>query len=188
MPAQYEVELKFRLDHGDPFRVKLLELAQPTEPPVRHRDEYFNHPSRNFAETDEAFRIRSIGAENRVTYKGPLVDTESKTRREIEIPFQQGDTGREQYRDMLLLLGFQSVFVVEKQRESFHMTWRGQAVELALDTVDDLGDFVELEMQCGFEEIEATRNRLWELAKSLGLEVQERRSYLRLLLAQQNET
>ena len=56
----YEVELKFRID--DPQRIAgLLDGLEATPGEIeQHRDTYFNHPARDFAETDEAFRIRSI--------------------------------------------------------------------------------------------------------------------------------
>ena len=85
----YEVELKFRID--DPQRIAgLLDGLEATPGEIeQHRDTYFNHPARDFAETDEAFRIRSIGDDNRLTYKGPLVDKQTKTRQEVEVGCRQ---------------------------------------------------------------------------------------------------
>ena len=37
---------------------------------VVQRDEYFSHPCRDFAATDEAFRVRRAGDDWFVTYKG----------------------------------------------------------------------------------------------------------------------
>ena len=73
------------------------------------RDRYFNHPSRDFAQTDEALRIRTQGRETRITYKGPIVDSQTKTRREIEIPVGAHDGDDEKLAQVLVLLGFREV-------------------------------------------------------------------------------
>ncbi|MFN5909679.1 MAG: class IV adenylate cyclase, partial [Planctomyces sp.] len=54
---------------------------------VLEQDEYFNHPARDFRQTDEALRIRRIGGELILTWKGPRLDALSKSRRELEVPF-----------------------------------------------------------------------------------------------------
>ena len=58
---------------------------------LREADHYFNAPDRDFARTDEAFRLRRIGAANFVTYKGPKRDAQRKMRTEIEVPLPDGD-------------------------------------------------------------------------------------------------
>src|SRR5690606_33591031 len=132
----YEVELKFRVD--DPQRiVALLAGLEATPGDVeQHCDTYFNHPARDFAQTDEAFRIRSIGEDNRLTYKGPLVDKQTKTRQEVEVGCEAGLVGREKLRTMLLALGFREVHTVVKRRTPFHLDWQGRDVEVTLDEVE----------------------------------------------------
>src|SRR5690606_36038325 len=84
-PMNYEVELKFRIDEPTGVDAMLTGLEATQEDLEEHRDTYFSHPARDFAQTDEAFRIRSIGEANRLTYKGPLVDKQTKTRQEVEV-------------------------------------------------------------------------------------------------------
>ena len=57
-----EVELKYRLD--DPESLLSALIARGAEPGAAtiERDVYFNHPSRDFAETDEALRLRWDGS------------------------------------------------------------------------------------------------------------------------------
>src|SRR5262245_14385164 len=100
----FEVELKFPLPDVAPVAVKLADLgAEPAEA-IAQSDVYFNHPVRDFAQSDEAFRVRSIGAKNFVTYKGPVVDTQTKTRREIELPLGDGAETARQFGEMLIAL------------------------------------------------------------------------------------
>ncbi len=58
----YEIEVKFRVaDHADLER-RLASRGVVPEGTVEHRDAYLAHPSRDFASTGEAFRIRGEGA------------------------------------------------------------------------------------------------------------------------------
>ena len=53
-------------------------------------DHYFNAPDRDFAQTDEAFRLRRIGTGELLTYKGPKRDADTKTRTEVELRLADG--------------------------------------------------------------------------------------------------
>src|SRR5688572_718422 len=108
----YEVELKFPLPDPAPVLAAVRELGGVAGEPLVQADLYFNHPSRNFAQTHEAFRIRSSGDENCITYKGPVVDTQAKVREEIELEFAPGPAARDELRTLLTLLGFRPVLEV----------------------------------------------------------------------------
>src|SRR5262245_28002097 len=109
----YEVELKFPLPDPVSFRHRLAECGARTGPVVEQCDLYFNHPVRDFAQSDEAFRVRLSDGRAFVTYKGPLVDAQTKTRREIEVPLA-GDNAGPQFTEILRLLGFRPVREVQK--------------------------------------------------------------------------
>jgi predicted adenylyl cyclase CyaB len=68
-----------------------------------------------------------------------------------------------------------------------HLDWQSAAVEVAIDEVEGLGTFVELEQQVAAAGVEAARGRLLALAESLACGPSERRSYLELLLATARE-
>ena len=80
----YEVECKYPVDDLPRVEIALARMGAKIGAPVRQTDKYFAHPSRDFAATDEALRIRVSGEENYITYKGPKVDATTKTRREID--------------------------------------------------------------------------------------------------------
>src|SRR3954463_7377354 len=87
----FEVEVKYRaVDHDDLVR-RLLQMGATSSGAMDQEDTYLSHPARDFAQTNEAFRIRRLGDENRITYKGPRRSGPTKTREEIEIPFAPGD-------------------------------------------------------------------------------------------------
>lgn len=179
----FEVELKFAVADLHVIAAKLRELGATLAEPVVQVDQYFAHPSRDFAETDEALRIRQVGQRNCITYKGPRLDATTKTRREIELPLVNGEDHADAFGELLASLGFSPAGIVRKTRRAARFAYDGWQVEAALDTVDGLGDFVELELQADQPQLDDARGVLSKLAGELGLTAGERRSYLELLQA-----
>lgn len=177
--SMYEVEMKLRGDH-DQLRERLAEREATRRDRITQRDTYFNAPTRDFTETDEALRVRRETAgddhQAKLTYKGPLVGSVSKTREERETGIEHGDV----MELILESLGFTRVAVVEKDREQFSL---GGCL-VVLDSVVGLEEFVEVETQANESELDAARERVAELVGSLGLDpdAEIRVSYLELLL------
>ncbi|WP_226041328.1 class IV adenylate cyclase [Natrinema sp. DC36] len=177
----YEVEVKVPADL-EAVRDRLEALEATPRGAVVQVDTYYDAPHREFAETDEALRIRSERPEDapdetRVTYKGPLVDDESKTREEAETSVAD----RETMDAILANLGFEPAATVRKDRERF--TLEGYTV--TLDSVDDVGEYVEVETDVdGEAELEAAREGAYDVLERLGLDPDDqlRTSYLGLLL------
>lgn len=186
----YEVELKFGVEELPAIERRLVTLGAHFGDPITQVDRYFAHPARDFGQTDEALRLRSVGDDVAITWKGPRLAGGTKTRREIELPLGavagSGLSGRpatlDRWTDLLEALGFRRVLEVAKRRCPGRLTWEGADVELALDAVTGLGDFLELELLATPEEVPAAQARLESLAHALGCGVPEPRSYLEMLL------
>lgn len=179
-----EVEQKFPLDDPAAVERRLIELGAEFGPAQQQSDRYFNHPAHDFAQTDEALRIRSVGDANFITYKGPRLDQVSKTRQEIELPLDHGPQQAQRYAELLTALKFREVATVTKSRREAAIAWDGGTVEVMLDWVEGLGAFLELEIGASEAEVPAATARLLSLAAALELGQSERRSYLELLLQQ----
>mgnify|MGYP006279884887 CR=1 FL=1 len=196
----YEVEVKVRADL-DAVRARLSEIEVTHIRRVRQVDTYYDAPHRDFAETDEALRIRretvetdaeadaddSTGTndaggdtETKVTYKGPLVEAESKTREEFETAVADGDAAE----GILDGLGFPPAATVEKDREFFEL----DGYTVTLDDVAGVGEFVEVEREAAEVDIESTREGAYAVLRELGLDPddQTRTSYLGLLFGSQD--
>jgi adenylate cyclase class 2 len=179
----FEVESKFRTNGHDELIRRLVEMGAEAKPEVTQDDVYLAHPARDFAQTNEALRIRRIGPENRVTYKGPRRSGPTKTREEIEVAFEEGDRAFEKLLKLFENLGFQKVAVVRKTRRPFRLMFRGLEMEVVLDTAWGLGEFAEVEAFAATEaDLPAAQSAVLELAHELGLTEVEPRSYLRMLL------
>ena len=178
----YEVELKFPVPDLPAFAETLASRAIPIAPAQEEIDVYFAHPSRDFARTDEALRLRRKGTANYITYKGPKIDATTKTRREIELPLAPGPAALASWTALLEAVGFRPAGEVRKSRRKAAIPWQGRPVEASLDDVEGVGTFVEFELVAEEDAVEAAKTCIQSLARSFGLTQGERRSYLELLL------
>jgi adenylate cyclase class 2 len=175
----YEVELKVRAAH-DQVRPRLADIGAEPRGRVVQEDVYYDAPHREFAETDEALRVRTEESDGetttKLTYKGPLVDDRSKTREEAETAVDDPDAAR----DLLAGLGFEPAATVRKERAFFE---HGEYT-VTLDCVDGLGEFVEVETEADDAGLDSAREEASDLLEQLDLDPadQIRTSYLGLLL------
>ena len=130
-----EVEQKFVVPDHQQTASRLAELGHDLGPTVRQVDRYFSHPSRDFGKTDEALRIRRIGNAVVITYKGPKLDGETKSREEIEIELPPGDESARQMIELLSALGFQPVGEVCKVRRCAEISNGGRYAQTGSDRV-----------------------------------------------------
>ncbi len=177
-----EVEQKFAVGDRGHLERRLAALAASMGRSDVQVDRYFAHPSRDFARTDEALRLRRVDNSNYITYKGPKLDATTKSRREIELQLPDGSAAADSAAELLMALGFTPVASVTKRRDHRTVHWQGREVTVALDAVDRLGEFVELEILAPDDQLAAARDCLLALAEHLHLANPERRSYLELVL------
>lgn len=206
---QIEVELKYCVS-AFPELIRRLrdEFGVVPGEPVEESDLYFQHNERNFRQTDEALRLRRDDRGVTLTYKGPKLDTTTKTREEIEFGLISRNTNPDSENGTIWLdginvlkrLGFSPAGEVQKIRRIAKFFWQGMPVTVTLDTLSELGDFVELETMVEEEPAdsesdtsksgasknrcdrrESAKNALFELARRLDLGESIRTSYLELL-------
>ena len=172
-----EVEAKAYCEDLEVLEIKITNLGAEFIEEIEQVDTYFNHPTRDFGQTDEALRIRRVGENAYLTYKGSKIDNITKTREEINVQVDDRDLIKE----ILEILGFSEVGTVKKVRKKY----RFDEFTICLDQVENLGSFVEMEAVCNSEdaeEISRLRDIILKTLKEWGLEKIERKSYLELLL------
>ena len=179
-----EIEKKFPVASFDAIRSQLaagdFDVIKDAAPKFQS-DEYFNHRQLRFELQDIALRIREVNGQHILTFKGPNQDATTKIRTEIEIEFSKEDAGK--MSEMFLGMGMHSVAKVSKTRESILLRWQGANVEVCLDSVDEVGYFVELEIVAEKDEdIPASKEKLESLAEKFDLKDSNTISYLELLL------
>jgi adenylate cyclase class 2 len=179
-----EIEQKFRVADHAPIEAALATLGVTLAAPLTQVDCYYAHPQRDFATTDEAFRIRAVGPENYLTYKGPKLDATTKSRAEYEVRLADGPDALAAIGEILRNLSFTPASIVRKQRRAGTLERNGFRIEIALDDVRKVGPFVELEITVSDDsQADAAKAALAKLAAELNLTDVERRSYLELVIA-----
>lgn len=179
-----EVEAKFLVSDISALEQALHRFpGSETVTEYQQRDEYFNHPCRDFGATDEAFRFRTCNGRLEVTYKGPRLDSVTKTREELELAIGSADAEASEctMRSILLALSFRPAGCVMKCRRSALVNFEGAPVTVSIDNVSGLATYVELEIRCEAAEREEATRTILRLAETLMLKHSERRSYLELL-------
>ncbi len=171
-----EIEIKAFCEDIDAIRQKIEDAGGAYVGVLQENDDYYNHPCRDFSETDEALRIRISGDMAVVTYKGPKLSEKAKTRYEKEVSIDD-PAG---FEVIIKKLGFKKSGSVNKNREEYMV---GEIL-VCLDTVDTLGTFVELELRR--EEREEAEKEIFKLAEILGLSNFTRTSYLEMVLEKKN--
>ena len=160
-----EVEIKAKAKIAESRLIDLGAVGSGVEVQV---DQYFNSPTRDFRLSDEALRVRKVNDSYRLTYKGPRIDSNTKSREELEIVTEP------EMVDILKKLGFVPAAVVKKTRRLFTLG----DITICLDEVEGLGSFIELEVAS----LEA-KEGLFDLFSKLGIKRDESitKSYLELL-------
>ena len=181
-----EIEAKYPLAEKASFLAQLEAWGARHIEDREDADHYFNSAERDFARTDEALRIRQSGERNFITYKGPKIDAETKTRKEIEVSFAQGDKEASNLKTLLQLLGYRPVAVVRKRRSVYELEREDFLVHFCVDDVQGVGKFMEIEIVATEDQYERAKKLLQRVADELGLASSERRSYLEMLLRRVN--
>ena len=168
-----EVEVKFRAYGGVEERIKKVAefVIEKME-----EDLYFNHPCRDFRQSDEALRVRKDKEGVKITYKGAKVDKETKSREEVNLRVEDFDKAVE----LLEKLGFKAVKEVVKLRRIYRI---GEAI-ICYDDVKGLGKFVEIEIESDKDGFENAKQKVFEIAEQLGFNPKDsiRKSYLEMLV------
>lgn len=165
-----EVEVKARAPKD--IAEKIAALGASVLAVENHQDLYFNSPLRDFKESDEALRIRIKEEGARLTYKGPKLDKTTKSRLERTVKIDDPH----QMELILSAIGFVLSAQVRKRRSKYSY----EGVVLAIDEVEGLGSFVEVEAE-GVGDYEEQRLKVLSILSQLGLHESIQSSYLELL-------
>ncbi|MFW9809778.1 MAG: class IV adenylate cyclase [Candidatus Thorarchaeota archaeon] len=180
MSDTYEVEVKIAISSYEEMEDRILKLGAEKINKETQIDSYFDHPCRTFQETDEALRVRyrqPVGTVE-LTYKGPRIDSTTKTRLESTVNLDNEN-------EIVLILkglGFKEVVKITKTRQFFSLS----KTTISIDEVEDVGLFLEIEQIASGKDVETTKKEIFAMLDELGLDASQtiRESYLELYLNQ----
>ncbi|MBE6485453.1 MAG: class IV adenylate cyclase [Methanosphaera stadtmanae] len=174
-----EIEIKAKITNPKIAFEKIQEIGGVYSHTEIQRDIYFNGENKDFKKTDEALRIREIpdGDDfiNILTFKGPKLDSKTKTRKEIEVTINDKDNMTE----ILINLGYKPSAIVNKVRRIF----KYDKYTITVDKLNELGYFIEIEyVTKNSEDIEVIQDKIFEIFNQMDItEGFEKKSYLELL-------
>jgi adenylate cyclase class 2 len=168
-----EVEVKARAPED--MAERIIAIGGKLNVVENHHDLYFNSPLCDFRKSDEALRIRIKDDGARLTYKGPKLDDSTKSRKELTVKIDDP----QKMEEILRSLGYVLSARVKKRRSKYTSSACPGAV-IALDEVEGLGSFVEIEAE-GDGGYEKERENVLGILRRLGQSESIRSSYLELL-------
>ncbi len=168
-----EIEIKLPLKNADTVRT-FLNKNGTSPKSSSQKDTYYNHPGRDFLLPKHPFewlRIRETARTASITYKhyrpdgAEVHDYADEFETKLEKPAQM--------HKILLNLGFREIAVVDKSRD----TWEFRDVEVALDDVNGIGQFIEAESLKQFPDPKEGRRYLFAIVKEIGAECGPEETY-----------
>ena len=173
-------ETEIKMEYDPSCREQLLTRCQALgfhlEKQVWEEDLYYTPSWKNFLQTDEALRVRSVRSLRgetvcRITYKGPNQEKGVHAREELETQVEDGEI----LKAILDRLSFRPLAAVRKKRDYYVR----ENTHICVDQVEGLGSYFEVE-QLG----EAEPGAVKALADSLDIPgaVAEPRTYLEMIL------
>jgi len=174
-----EIELKVRVTSLDTIRQRLISLNAQSCGRLHEHDIYYNAPHRDFGVTDEAVRVRYTNHHAVITYKGAKINASGlKAREELTTAVESGKV----FEQILNRLGFTKTAEVNKWRENF----RFRNAAISLDSVDELGNFAEIEIMADNNDSDAPA-QIEKISKEIGIQGEPiLTSYLELLLSKRS--
>lgn len=185
-----EVEVKLKINSAESIEKKLIELGFKKGQTLQEIDYYYNGVDRDFRASGEALRLRLVESLDgsavvadrpgepliQMTYKGPKLDNVSMSRVEHQVNIDNFET----MLSILSSLGYKPVEpVIKLRRELF-----SEEICACVDTVDGLGDYLELEIMVDEEsQRENALDRISVVLKQLGYSISDTTttSYLSML-------
>ena len=178
-----EVEIKLPIEDWESMITSLKKMGFVKGGFVREEDAYFDNDSGQIRKNGEALRVRRITdlltnqEETVITYKGRKMDQVSMSRKELETGVKDADVCI----GIFEALGFHVVppkVVKTRQEYTFDQ------IHACMDTVENLGNFLELELVIAEEEgKEAALQEIEKVLQRLGYALKDtvRNSYLSML-------
>lgn len=164
MNKKIEVEIKFPLLNEKEV-LEYLDNNAKFKYEARQIDEYFNAPHRDFTSKPRIYewlRLRNSNGKCSFNYKDYS----------HEVYCDEYETEISSYEHLELILkamNFKSLVVVDKHRKAYDF----EDVEVSIDTVADLGGYIEIEYKGNNENIEEIRKHLFNILERISAKTGE---------------
>lgn len=162
-----EVEIKVKIDSFEGIKAKLQECGT-LKKSIRQIDEYYIPSHRDFFSQKpypvEWLRIRT-NPDKVVFEYDKSINKNAEGEQEYAEEYETEISNPEEFRKILDFLDFKKVITVDKQREY----WDCGNIEVALDKIEGLGNFIETEAKGDFESNEKAKEACLKFLENLGI-------------------
>ena len=162
-----EVEIKVKVDSLDEIRKKVEKIGKLVKA-IRQVDEYYVPCQRDFFANKphpiEWLRIRTNPDKSIFEYDLSINKKENGEQDSCE-EYETEVSSPDELRKILKFLDFKSVITVDKHREY----WQCGDIEVALDHIEGLGDFIEAEANGDFSDVVEAKKVCIEFLENLGI-------------------
>jgi len=178
-----EVEIKVSVGEDDFLKIKdKVKSIAKFEKISEQSDEYFDLCNRSFLDVEYPFEwisIRKRGSKNILNFKRLYPPNSLEFTHCDEFDVEVDDSNK--LAKIFSLIDLKSLVIVDKTRETYNYN---DEIEIDMDFIKELGYFVEIEALKDFGGIVETRKRIFEFAKEIGLDVNNKvnRGYPYLLM------
>lgn len=180
-----EVEIKIKVDNFEKIKAKVEAVGKLIKS-IRQVDDYFIPTHRDFFAQKphpiEWLRIRT-NPDKVIFEYDKSINKKENGEQECAEEYETEISNPEEFRKILNFLDFKKVITVDKQREY----WDCGNLEIALDRIAGLGDFIEVEAKGNFENTANAKKACLNFLEELGIKNAENfqinKGYPVLLLA-----
>lgn len=167
-----EVEIKVEISNFEEIKSKIATIGKLIKS-IRQVDDYFIPVQRDFFAQKphpvEWLRIRTNPDKTIFEYD-KSINKKANGEQECAEEYETEISNPEEFRKILDFLDFKKVITVDKQREY----WDCGDLEIALDKITGLGDFIEVEAKGNFENNEKAKMVCLKFLENLGIKNPEK--------------
>lgn len=144
----YEVESKHELTcSASKFATVLTRSGFIVDSTSHEIDTYYSRPDVDYMKTVECLRIRRTDEYSELTYKPPTITSDSHVIVKPETNVMLRDDEAADSLDQLFSnLDMLTLIIVDKKRITYKKNYNSLNVTVAIDTIKDIGSFVEIEI------------------------------------------
>lgn len=162
-----EVEIKVKIDNFEEINAKVAAVGKLIKS-IRQIDDYFIPSHRDFFAQKphpiEWLRIRT-NPDKVIFEYDKSINKKANGEQECAEEYETEISNAEEFRKILNFLDFKKVITVDKQREY----WDCGDLEIALDKIARLGDFIEVEAKGNFENNAKAKEACLKFLAELGI-------------------
>jgi adenylate cyclase class 2 len=162
-----EVEIKIEINNFEEIKIKVAKRGKLIKS-IKQVDDYFIPSHRDFFAQKphpvEWLRIRT-NPDKVIFEYDKSINKKANGEQECAEEYETEISNAEEFRKILNFLDFKKVITVDKQREY----WDCGNLEIALDKIAGLGDFIEVEAKGNFENTTKAKEACLKFLKELGI-------------------